>query len=889
MRERRSDSRLVGRTQELSRIRELAEDPATGAVLLTGPTGVGKSRLAEGALVDLTTRGWRGLGLSATDPGSRIPYGSLSELIPETLDRLDDLTTESAELTVLRSVESALDLAGPSPVAVVLDEVAAIDPQACDLLVHLATNRRLFIVANQGPDQDLDEALRRLTPAGVKELAVDPLPVAATAELAAEVLGGAVGPGLVRNLYERTQGSPLFVCELLAAARADDRVRDVDGVFQLSGDLDVGPSLGRQILFRLGLLTPAEQDVLELLALAGELGIEDLATRAEPEVLETMERRGLLVTRASGRRLRASHGHPLHGEAVRANMTPLVRRRRHRELADLIAATGERRAEDRVIGTLARMTAGREVTVDEQLEAVNLALRIDRVREGAELARAAHAEESSERSRIALAEILVRLGRFVEADRFLAEPSPPEADEWQRLRRAIRRSSNRLWGFRDSAGALQIDDACLPTLTDPDAIDRVVAHQAWVDYCDGRPIDALERVAHLDHEDRIPDVRFALIAVRAPAQILVGDVDDAAELSQQAWDEGWGGDTEYGSRGQHLIALGFAKLYQGDVEAARFVAEMAIAHCRTTSENTGLLFFLDQAANIELLAGDLPATVAYLEEALALGRDLAIATSVRSSLATLAAAEAQLGRPERAQAIWERFGRVPAAPSPRGSMEERTGEAWVLASRGDGAAAAERLRLAAADAERRGLRLHHLMALLDLGRLGYGTADDGQVASSLAERCQGQLAPALARAVTACAADEGAGLDRAADELGSLGFRLWSAELSARAADSWAAAGEPRAAASSQRSSDHQRAQLPAAMTPALARGRSVEPLTRREREIAAVAAAGVANSQIAERLHVSVRTVETHLHNIYRKLGIGGRGELAGAIGPDRGAGPEA
>ena len=130
-------------------------------------------------------------------------------------------------------------------------------------------------------------------------------------------------------------------------------------------------------------------------------------------------------------------------------------------------------------------------------------------------------------------------------------------------------------------------------------------------------------------------------------------------------------------------------------------------------------------------------------------------------------------------------------------------------------------------------------------------------------------------------------IHRAADELGSLGFRLWSAELSARAADAWAAVGDQRAAALSQRSSDGQRSQLPEAMTPALARAHRVEPLTRREREIAAVAATGVSNSDIAERLHVSVRTVETHLHNIYRKLGIAGRGQLAAAIGPDRGGEP--
>ncbi len=887
MRERRHETRLIGRHRELARIRELADDPATGAVLLTGPTGVGKSRLAEGAMVELTTRGWHGVGLSATDPGSRIPYGALSELIPGALDRLDDVEPERAELAVLRAVETALRLDGGDPVAVVVDDVAGVDQPTCDLLVHLAANRRLFLVTNQGPDGDVGDALRRLTPAGVTEVPVEPLSAAATAELAAEVLGGPVGPGLVRNLDERAKGSPLFIRELLASARSDDRVAEVDGVYQLAGELTVGPSLGRQIVFRFGLLNQAERDVLELLALARELGVEDLAEVADPAVLETMERRGLIATAMRGRRLRATLGHPLQGEAILAGLTPLTRRRRNRELAELLARRGQRRADDRVVGAMTRLAAGQEIDLDEQLEAVGVALRIDRIREGAELARSAHGRESSERTRTALAETLIRLGRFVEADGLLAEPIPDDAGEWERLRRAVRRSSNRLWGFRDPAGALAIDDACLATLTEPAPIDRVVAHQAWIDYCDGRPADALDRIAHLPDDDggdgtpAEPDVRFAVAAVRAPALVLVGAVDDAADLAKRAWDDGWGADTPYGSHGQHLIALGFAKLYQGDVEAARFVAGAAIEHCRASSETTALLFFLDLAANVELLAGDLPAAVSYLNEALDIGRDVAIATSVRSSLATLATAEAQLGHADEARRSRERLDRVPPAPSPRGQAERRSAEAWTLAAGGDGAGGAEVLGRAAEEARSADLRIHQLLALLDRARLGYANTGDAEAAAAAAEVSQGRLAPTIARAVAACVADRGGALDEVAGELGRLGFRLWSAELSARAADAWASAGDPRAANASQRSSDQQRARLPAARTPSLARARSVDPLTRREREIAAIAAAGASNSDIAARLHVSVRTVETHLNRIYRKLGIASRAELAPALDP--------
>ena len=44
-------------------------------------------------------------------------------------------------------------------------------------------------------------------------------------------------------------------------------------------------------------------------------------------------------------------------------------------------------------------------------------------------------------------------------------------------------------------------------------------------------------------------------------------------------------------------------------------------------------------------------------------------------------------------------------------------------------------------------------------------------------------------------------------------------------------------------------------------------------------AAAGATNREIGQALFVSLRTVEMHLTNAYRKLGISSRGELAAAL----------
>lgn len=58
------------------------------------------------------------------------------------------------------------------------------------------------------------------------------------------------------------------------------------------------------------------------------------------------------------------------------------------------------------------------------------------------------------------------------------------------------------------------------------------------------------------------------------------------------------------------------------------------------------------------------------------------------------------------------------------------------------------------------------------------------------------------------------------------------------------------------------------------------EALTGSERRIAALAADGRTNAEIAELLHLARRTVETHLTSAYRKLGIRRRTELTAVIG---------
>ncbi|MFI2373620.1 LuxR C-terminal-related transcriptional regulator [Streptomyces sp. NPDC018964] len=132
------------------------------------------------------------------------------------------------------------------------------------------------------------------------------------------------------------------------------------------------------------------------------------------------------------------------------------------------------------------------------------------------------------------------------------------------------------------------------------------------------------------------------------------------------------------------------------------------------------------------------------------------------------------------------------------------------------------------------------------------------------ERAAGRLTGVFADHADALARADGPALDRVGEELERRGFLLFAAEAHAQAVSVHrephaARTARTRAAALARRCED--------ARTPALA-GLAFGELTTRQRQIVALAAEGLSNRQIAERLTLSVRTVGNHLYGAYTRLG---------------------
>ncbi|MFD6530940.1 response regulator transcription factor, partial [Streptomyces sp. NPDC060184] len=74
--------------------------------------------------------------------------------------------------------------------------------------------------------------------------------------------------------------------------------------------------------------------------------------------------------------------------------------------------------------------------------------------------------------------------------------------------------------------------------------------------------------------------------------------------------------------------------------------------------------------------------------------------------------------------------------------------------------------------------------------------------------------------------------------------------------------------------------ELRATGTPAPATTTHLATLTWQERRIADLAAGGLTNKEIGERMHLSPRTVSSHLYRVFPKLGITSRAALRDALG---------
>jgi DNA-binding NarL/FixJ family response regulator len=206
--------------------------------------------------------------------------------------------------------------------------------------------------------------------------------------------------------------------------------------------------------------------------------------------------------------------------------------------------------------------------------------------------------------------------------------------------------------------------------------------------------------------------------------------------------------------------------------------------------------------------------------------------------------------------------------------------AWTLAAHGQMAQA----QLTAVEAAARmGEVLHRRLILLsDAIRLGFPARTLAERIDRLSARCDSPYLLAICAHASAMATEQAAALEAAAARFESLGAVLHAAESEAEASRAHGRAGDSAAVHRAAARSRALAGDCEGARTPALVLVSSpAAELTRREHEVDMLVAQQLANAQIAQRLVLSVRTVESHVYNVFSKLGVTNRAEIAALITP--------
>jgi ATP/maltotriose-dependent transcriptional regulator MalT len=840
------ESPFVGRQAELDQV---AAALAGGrGVVLAGDAGVGKTRLLVEAVERSTGSGTRVLQVWATRSSGVVPLGAFAPLLP-----VDDTSASLA-----RAREAILARA---PAVLAIDDAHALDEASAALTHQLAAQNGVRVAATVRRGEDVPDAIVALWKDGLCErLDIEPLTRAELDRLVVDTLRGPVDGQFLHLMWTRTLGNALFARELLAAAVESRSLTTRSGMWTPTSPFTSPPRLRELIAGRLRGVRPRERTALDLLAVAEPLPFRLLLEMAGEETLERLEDRGLLVLDDGAAQPDARLSHPLIGDVLVDALGPI---RRRRLLRDLVTAVSSHPlpldAGDRVVRW--RIDAGLDVSASELLTTARRYVLVDTPLAESLTRRALAAAGDSPAALMTLAEIMTFSGRPDDAAALLGRLPPGSPRE--HCRREVDLALVLAFGLNRSRDAAERLERLLDSIDD--AQWGYVAGQIPLMWLLAGEIHRARQTA----EDVLADKRaseankLSAELVLIPALNLLGQPVSALERAATVGPRlaAHPAFNEY-MVGQLETAVPTGYRYAGDLDAAEETARRV--YDRVTRKGTGLLrgVYALRLGQIALWRGALGrAEQHFLEAVTALEGD---AMTRASAVDHVRYARAFMGRSDIPSAL---------APGAMYAVEHEFLSSAVEAAAGDLSYA----RSVALGAARRGLAAGHvsyaMFALYEAARHGAAPA----AADVLGELppTEGRLLPALGAAIEALAKRDSDRLAEVGVRFEELGCILHAAELTAAAAT--AAASQGRGAAAARlRTRAQQLVERCDGATTELLQSPGGDGLTTREREVAGFAARGFSDLEIAARLSVSRRTVETHLYRIYTKLGISGRGELA-------------
>jgi DNA-binding CsgD family transcriptional regulator len=893
---------LIGRDVQRKHIAELVDGAGDrgDALVVTGEAGIGKSTLVGDAAARAAASGVRVLRTTGCEPERHLPFAGLHQLLYPVQDGIDALAdpqraalgtalglaggaAPTVYLVGLATLNLLADAAEDGPLLLLVDDAHWLDRSSAEVLAFVARrleSEHIVLIATLRND-----SRSPLAAAWLPSMALDRLPEHVASELL-DTVAPDLQPAVRSRLLREAEGNPLALVELPLTAR---NLHDTDPIVPLTD------RLARAFMARVAGLPTATRTCLLIAALNDSDSMAETLTTASADVTT-------LASAVDAELVELSQGavrfrHPLLRSAIVAAADPGERRDAHRALATTLCGLPDRR-----VWHLAAAADGPDEAV-----AAGLAAAADRaVRRGGvhaavaaweQAARLSEAPDRKVERLLRAAELAVDAGRRDTVERLLREVASCTLSARQR--------ATATWlvsafddGIRDGSGAVALARLA-QSVADADDKDMDLATRIlwgagmrcfWIEPGPDARRALLAVADRLQNDDRDPRT-VAISAYLAPiaraatvlaglrtlaeatgtdpetdrflgsAALQVGAFDLAARFATAAV-PGLRAQGRLGLVTRALAVQAWSRVRLGDLVTALPAAVEAGRLARETDQP-----YLDGFA--QAIQAEIAALRGHHRQATALALDaerIGLAAAARPVLATAqrARALAALGEGRYGDAFADlRRMFDPADPTYQLALR-----CYVLPELADAALRCDRtdeLRRLLAELEEFApatpspalhIGLRYVRAVLapgddaeELFQAALGAdltgwpLDRGRVQLAFGEWLRRQRRVIEARAP----------LRAARDTFDALGVILWGD----RARQELRTAGE----ASPRRGPD--------------ARDR----LTPHELSIAALAAEGLTNREIGQRLFLSHRTVSTHLHRIFPKLGVSSRIELAAAL----------
>ncbi|WP_196803984.1 AAA family ATPase [Marmoricola sp. URHB0036] len=882
----------MGRERETAELIAALDAIASGErrlLLVRGEAGIGKTRLLEDLVRRATARRFEVLTGRATELESDIPLAVFREALPDLVPiRAED---PEARWQLFRGV--AESLSGAGPLALVLDDAHWADPLSRELLESLVRRpprgpHLLVVAMRPGPLADAVLGAARSAARSPTVLELAPLD-----RTASDRLIGPDRPAEDRaRIFESSGGNPLLLQEL---ARSDAAA--VPSGILAAVSLELAP-LGDDALalVRAGsvLGDPFDSDLAavtaELTPSSGAVAVDELLARG--------------LARPAGTK-QLTFRHPVIRTAVYESQPVVVRLRLHAQAATALAALGA------PVPSRARHLAhvAEPGDVDSAAELRDAARMVRRQAPSIAadwMLAAKRAAPPAELSSFSdLAEVLVQSGRLAEALAVADEGLLfGQGSAEHRVRLVLSAASvERLLGRHEGARRRLVR-----AIDEPSLSERLTAEVAaalalsayergeydevgsWAEAAragDGLVGAAARSMVALGHlfsgrldeaesestaavamvRDATDDelaVHAELLIATAWSLVAVEHLDDALLVSRRA-----SGAALRAGNGAAAVPLLLAEVLTlgllGRTEEAAEVSDRAEVEARLTRNDQSVQWALWMRAWVLLEHGDLDTALRGAEESVALARRLDQSALVTIGNAVLGSALLADGRPELAEPLIAAYDVEPG---------------WVCRW----ATQLVEARIALGDLEGAGEAADRAATLADgTGLAGAVAAAERARAVVLAARGEAAESAELAIASAERADSIGAELDAATAHL--LAGRALAAIDKEAAVTHLTQAHRLAQRRGSRRTADaatRELRRLGRRVGVGGARSSSrlgVDALSNREREIAELVARGLTNREIAARLFLSEKTVESHLSKAFGKLGVSSRAALAAQV----------